>query len=59
MAFADEEARRPGFDEVRLYTHVTMTEHQALYRHLGFEETHRGEQAGYQRAFMRKRLDRE
>lgn len=32
MAFADEEARRPGFDEVRLYTHVTITENQALYR---------------------------
>jgi len=56
MAFADDEARRLGFDEVRLYTHVVMTENQALYTRLGFEETHRGEQDGYERVFMRKRL---
>ena len=56
MAFADDEARRLGFDEVRLYTHVVMTENQALYARLGFEETHRGEQDGYDRVFMRKRL---
>jgi ribosomal protein S18 acetylase RimI-like enzyme len=56
MAFAAAEARRLGCSEIRLYTHVTMVENQVLYRHLGFEETHRGEQAGFQRVFMRKRL---
>ena len=56
MAFADDEARRLGFDEVRLYTHVVMTEDQALHTRLCFEETHRGEQDGYDRVFMRKRL---
>jgi ribosomal protein S18 acetylase RimI-like enzyme len=56
VAFAEAEARRRGVDEIRLYTHVTMTENQALYRRLGFEETHRAEQAGFQRVFMRKRL---
>ena len=56
VGFAEAEARRRGFGEIRLYTHVTMTENQALYRHLGFEETHRGEQAGFARVFMRKRL---
>jgi ribosomal protein S18 acetylase RimI-like enzyme len=58
IAFAEDEGRRFGFDEVRLYTHVLMTENQALYTHLGFEETHRGEQDGYERVFMRKRLTR-
>ena len=56
IAFAEQEARRLGFDEVRLYTHVVMTENQALYARLGFEETHRGEQHGYERVFMRKQL---
>jgi ribosomal protein S18 acetylase RimI-like enzyme len=56
VGFAEAEARRRGFGEIRLYTHVTMVENQRLYRRLGFEETHRGEQAGFARVFMRKRL---
>jgi ribosomal protein S18 acetylase RimI-like enzyme len=54
IAFAEAEARRLGRHEIRLYTHLTMTENIALYRRLGFVETHRGEQAGYSRVFMRK-----
>jgi ribosomal protein S18 acetylase RimI-like enzyme len=56
IAFAEAETRRRGFAEIRLYTHVTMTENIAMYPRLGYEETHRGEQAGFQRVFMRKRL---
>jgi ribosomal protein S18 acetylase RimI-like enzyme len=56
VGFAEAEAGRRGYREIRLYTHVTMVENQALYRRLGFEETHRGEQAGFARVFMRKRL---
>lgn len=56
VGFAEAEARRRGFGEIRLYTHVTMVENQRLYRRLGFEETHRGEQAGFARVFMRKPL---
>jgi hypothetical protein len=33
-----------------------MIENQALYARLGFAETGRGEQAGFARVFMRKRL---
>lgn len=54
IAFAETEARRLGRHEIRLYTHIMMTENIALYRRLGFVETHRGEQAGYSRVFMRK-----
>ena len=56
MAFAESEARRLGHAELRLYTHVAMTENIALYTRLGFVETGRGHQAGYDRVFMRKQL---
>jgi ribosomal protein S18 acetylase RimI-like enzyme len=56
VAFAEDEARRLGYPEVRLYTHVTMVENIALYMRLGFVETGRGHEAGYDRVFMTKRL---
>jgi ribosomal protein S18 acetylase RimI-like enzyme len=56
IAFAELEARRRGFAELRLYTHARMTENIALYTRLGFIETGRGRKAGYDRVFMRKRL---
>ena len=59
IAFAEAEARRIGFAELRLYTHVTMTENVALYTRLGFVETGRGRDAGYDRVFMTKRLNRD
>jgi ribosomal protein S18 acetylase RimI-like enzyme len=56
LGFAEREARRRGYTELRLYTHVKMTENLAMYPALGWQETGRGEQAGYQRVFFRKRL---
>jgi GNAT superfamily N-acetyltransferase len=56
IAFAESEARRLGFAELRLYTHEKMVENIALYTRLGFVETSRGEQAGYSRVFMAKLL---
>ena len=56
IAFAEEEARRRGLDEIRLYTHVTMVENIALYTRLGFVETGRGRDGGYELVFMAKRL---
>jgi ribosomal protein S18 acetylase RimI-like enzyme len=54
--FAEAEARRHGNAELRLYTHEKMVENIALYRRLGFEETGRGYEAGYDRVFMTKHL---
>jgi len=54
LAFADAEARRRGYSELRLYTHQMMVENIALYARIGWEETGRGEQAGFARVFLRK-----
>ena len=56
IAFAEAEAHRLGFREIRLYTHQMMTENIALYARLGFIETGRGRDAGYDRVFMTKPL---
>jgi len=56
LAFAEDEALRRGYREIRLYTHQTMVEKQRLYASIGYEETGRGAEAGYDRVFMRKQL---
>jgi ribosomal protein S18 acetylase RimI-like enzyme len=56
IEFAEAEARRLGHRELRLYTHEKMVENIALYRRLGFLETGRGHEAGYDRVFMTKHL---
>jgi ribosomal protein S18 acetylase RimI-like enzyme len=56
LAFAEAEALRRGYAEIRLYTHQTMVENQRLYVSIGYEETGRGTEAGYERVFMRKQL---
>lgn len=54
VAFAEEEARRRGHGEVRLYTNVLMAENLRLYERLGFRETDRVSENGYERAYMAK-----
>ena len=54
IAFAEAEARRRGHGEVRLYTHVLMRENLALYARLGFRETGRVSEKGYERVYMAK-----
>jgi GNAT superfamily N-acetyltransferase len=56
VGFAESEAHRLGYAELRLYTHEMMTENIRLYTRLGFAETGRGHEAGYDRVFMAKRL---
>ena len=56
IAFAEDETRRLSHTEIRLYTHVTMVENIAVYTRLGFAETGRGHDGGYDRVFMTKRL---
>ena len=56
MDFAEAEATRGGWAEIVLYTHVLMTENQALYRRLGYAETGRVSEKGFERVYMTKRL---
>ena len=54
IEFAEAEARRRGFGELRLYTHETRVENIALYARTGWAETVRAEQNGFSRVFFRK-----
>lgn len=56
LALADGEAARLGYAELRLYTHVTMTENVALYQAKGWAVTGQGREDGYERIYMSKRL---
>jgi ribosomal protein S18 acetylase RimI-like enzyme len=58
LEFAEAAALRRGYREIRLYTHQTMVENQRLYASIGYEETGRGTEVGYDRVFMRKQLRR-
>jgi GNAT superfamily N-acetyltransferase len=53
LAFAETEALRRGY---RLYPHQTMVENQRLCASIGYQETGRSTEAGYDRVFMRKPL---
>jgi ribosomal protein S18 acetylase RimI-like enzyme len=53
---AEREAGRLGYREIRLYTHEKMTENIALYTRIGFVETERRNDGGYDRVFMIKAL---
>jgi ribosomal protein S18 acetylase RimI-like enzyme len=57
IGFAERMARERGLGAIRLYTNEAMTENVALYGRLGFVETHRAEERGFQRIYMTKRLD--
>ena len=56
MDFAELHARRTGYTAIQLYTHVAMTENIALYTRRGYVETHRAEEHGLHRVYMRKSL---
>ncbi len=53
---AETVARDRNYDKIRLYTHATMVENQAMYVRLGYVETTRGEDEGYDRVQFEKRL---
>ncbi len=56
LEFAETTARNSGFRHIGLYTNEAMTENIALYARIGYAETHRGEEHGFRRVYMRKQL---
>ena len=56
IAQVEAEARRRGLAAVELYTNVKMTENQRLYPALGYVETGRRQEDGFDRVFYRKDL---
>lgn len=53
IEYAVNNARRSGLSALRLYTNVAMTENLAMYRRIGFVETHRVVENGFNRVYMR------
>jgi ribosomal protein S18 acetylase RimI-like enzyme len=56
LELAEHRTAELGLDRVRLYTHVTMVENQALYERVGYVETARTTEHGFTRVFYEKRL---
>lgn len=56
VAFAEAEALRLGYAEIRLYTNIAMHENLAIYTKLGYQEFGRAQEDGFNRVFMRKWL---
>jgi ribosomal protein S18 acetylase RimI-like enzyme len=54
IELAEQRAVASGHSRIRLYTHVTMGENQALYERIGYVETHRGGEEGLVRVFYEK-----
>jgi ribosomal protein S18 acetylase RimI-like enzyme len=56
IGFAENEARRRGYGEVRLTTNPHMHENLAMYPRLGYRETGRGSEGALEFVFFSKRL---
>ncbi len=56
MNLAEDEARRLGLDEIRLYTNERFTRNRAMYRRLGYEQTRVEQLADRRVVHMTKRL---
>lgn len=56
MEFAEHQATDRGLSSVTLYTNELMTENQAIYTRLGYQEKGRQTEDGYRRVYMEKML---
>lgn len=54
IADAEATARGQRLPQLRLYTNAAMAENLTYYPKVGFEETHREHQDGYERVFYRR-----
>jgi ribosomal protein S18 acetylase RimI-like enzyme len=56
VAECEAAARRAGLPAVELYTNAKMTANLSIYPHLGYAETGRRHEDGFDRVFFRKEL---
>ena len=56
LELAESEARSQGYAHIDLYTHECMIENIETYEGLGYVETERRTEHGYNRVYMRKSL---
>ena len=53
MEFGEAEAKKKGYSELRLATHVLLTENISLYLHLGWSEMDRDEYRVYMKRLIK------
>ena len=53
MEFGEAEAKKQGYSELRLATHILLAENISLYVHLGWSETDRDEYRVYMRKIIK------
>ena len=53
MEFAEEEAKRRNYSELRLATHILLTENISLYTYFGWSETNRDESRVYMNKILK------
>jgi GNAT superfamily N-acetyltransferase len=56
LDFGEQEARRRGLREMRLFTHELMTENIVMYARLGWDEYARRPEDGFSLVYFRKPL---
>jgi len=56
LEHAAAEAARLQLPALRLYTNIAMVENMSMYAHLGFVETHRATEKGFDRIYLRRSL---
>jgi ribosomal protein S18 acetylase RimI-like enzyme len=56
IKFCEDEARRSGLSAVQLYTNQKMVANLSIYPHLGFTETGRRSEDGFERVYFEKAL---
>lgn len=56
ISLCEQTARRLGLGAVELYTNEKMAENLSIYQHLGYVETGRRKEAGFNRVYFEKTL---
>ncbi|MBC7140214.1 MAG: GNAT family N-acetyltransferase, partial [Defluviimonas sp.] len=56
ITFCEEQAKQSGVTSVKLYTNEKMSENLSIYPHLGYRETGRRTEDGFNRVFFEKSL---